>query len=337
MKKVRVIQIGTGHDHAACTIRSLKSLPDRYEIIGVAEPNEAFKERLKTKDYIDLPQFDAEEILKLKDVDAVCIETDELSSTYWAKRAVDLGLPVHLDKPGAPNFDSFCELVNAAKSNNVPLQMGYMYRYNPAVRRYLQEVKEGKFGKVLSVEAQMSVCHPFEKREWLSQFPGGMMFFLGCHLIDLILLFKGEPEDIISYNCCSGGDGLEGAEDYGFVVMKYKEGVSFAKSFASEVNGFDRRQLIISGEKATIELKPFEKKIIGGPDSVISTGIKETYRDNAKYIWLDCGKTYDEEPFDRYNIMMSEFADMALGIAQNKYSYDHELTLFKLLKKCCKF
>ena len=47
MKKVRVIQIGTGHDHAACTIRSLKSLPDRYEIIGVAEPNENFKDRLK--------------------------------------------------------------------------------------------------------------------------------------------------------------------------------------------------------------------------------------------------------------------------------------------------
>ena len=65
MKKVRVIQIGTGHDHAACTIRSLKSLPDRYEIIGVAEPNENFKDRLNTKDYIDLPQYDAEEILKL--------------------------------------------------------------------------------------------------------------------------------------------------------------------------------------------------------------------------------------------------------------------------------
>ena len=121
MKKVRVIQIGTGHDHAACTIRSLKSLPDRYEIIGVAEPNENFKDRLNTKDYIDLPQYDAEEILKLEGIDAVCIETDELSSTYWAKRAIDLGLPVHLDKPGAPDFDSFEELVNTAKQNNVPI------------------------------------------------------------------------------------------------------------------------------------------------------------------------------------------------------------------------
>ena len=61
-----------------------------------------------------------------------------------------------------------------------------MYRYNAAVK-YCKELKEsGKLGDIFSVEAQMSVYHDSEKRKWLNKFNGGMMFFLGCHLVDIV-------------------------------------------------------------------------------------------------------------------------------------------------------
>ena len=74
--------------------------------------------------------------------------------------------------------------------------MGYMYRYNPCVKELMEKVKNGELGEIISVEAQMSSCYPTISRQWLENFSGGMMFFLGCHLIDMILQINGTPEKI---------------------------------------------------------------------------------------------------------------------------------------------
>ena len=62
-----------------------------------------------------------------------------------------------------------------------------------AVLRALEQVRSGKLGRLLSAEAQMNCWHPNAKREWLGQYNGGMMFFLCCHLVDLVHLFMGDP------------------------------------------------------------------------------------------------------------------------------------------------
>ena len=46
----------------------------------------------------------------------------------------------------------------------------------------------------------MSCDHPLEKRKWLSSFQGGMSFFLGCHLTDLIYTLQGTPEEVYSHS-----------------------------------------------------------------------------------------------------------------------------------------
>ena len=81
-----------------------------------------------------------------------------------------------------------------------------------------------------------------------------MMFYLGCHLVDLILQIQGEPDSIIPLNRRSGLNGCAG-EDFGMAVFTYDRGVSFAKTSAVEIGGYARRQLVISGTKKTVELK----------------------------------------------------------------------------------
>ncbi len=46
------------------------------------------------------------------------------------------------------------------KAHERPLQLGYMYRYNPLLQQALKLAREGELGTIFSVEAQMSVCHP---------------------------------------------------------------------------------------------------------------------------------------------------------------------------------
>ena len=91
-------------------------------------------------------------------------------------------------------------------------------------------------------------------------------------MIDIILRIMGEPEEIIPMNCSTGIDGIAG-KDYGFAVFRYAKGVSFAKTCAKELGGFERRQIVICGSKGTIELRSLEEY---ESDGNLHTGVRLT-------------------------------------------------------------
>ena len=51
MRKVRIAQIGLGHDHAPGAYRALRSLSDDFELLGIAEPDEAYRDRITWPEY----------------------------------------------------------------------------------------------------------------------------------------------------------------------------------------------------------------------------------------------------------------------------------------------
>ena len=162
-----------------------------------------------------------------------------------------------MEKPGGVEPAAFEQLIELVKNNGTIFHTGYMYRYNPCIMELKEQIKRGELGEIVSVEAQMNCVHPSEVRQWLENFPGGIMFFLGCHLVDLILQLQGKPENIIPLNRSTGHMGVT-AEDFGMAVFEYPNGVSFAKVNATEMGGFARRQLVGAGTKKTVELKPLE-------------------------------------------------------------------------------
>ena len=91
---------------------------------------------------------------------------------------------------------------------------------------------------------------------------------VGCHLIDLVVQFCGFPDEIVPFNV---GTKLRGVEciDCGFAVLRYRDGVSFVKTAATELNGVNRRSLVICGEKATVEIRPLEIPRGGGLDDTV--------------------------------------------------------------------
>jgi predicted dehydrogenase len=208
-------------------------------------------------------EISVEEILNNPEIEAVTVETEEIYLTKYATMVADHGKHIHMEKPGSPSLNEFEELIETVKKNGTVFHTGYMYRYNPYVKELMQKVRNGELGEITSVEAQMNSCHPIISRQWLENFPGGMMFFLGGHLVDFILQIKGVPEKIIPYNCCTGNNGVT-SEDFGMAVFQYKNGVSFVKTTADEHGGFARRQLVVVGTKGTAELKPLEMPAPGG-------------------------------------------------------------------------
>jgi len=330
MNKIKIAQVGTnGMTHASQTFNSIRKQSDLFDLVGIAEPVEVWKKNLSAPGYKDVPQYTVDELLQMDDLDAVAIETNEEYMTEYAQLFADKGISVHMDKPGSPDHDAFEKLVRTLQKKNLPFHLGYMYRYNPMILRAYDEIAAGNLGDIISVEAQMSCLHTEANRHWLGRHPGGMMYYLGCHLVDLVFRLQGMPEKVIPMNTTTGIDGVT-AEDYGFAVLQYKRGVSFIKTSAAEVNGFARRQLVISGTEGTIEIKPLEMFSGRGQKTY---GCRTT-RDMAKS-WGDCSEKWETVEYDRYDAMMADFAALVRGEYENPYDYDYEIALHGLLMRCC--
>ena len=214
--------------------------------------------------------------------------------------------------------------------------MGYMYRYNPAVKYALELVKSGKLGKIKFVEAQMSTCYGKYGLDFLSELPGGMMYYIGCHLADIVYSVMGEPKEIIPMNFSTGSK-QSLAVDTGFVVFGYDTGYSFVKTCASEINGDARRQLVISGTSGTAEIMPLENPLEA--PGIVCPGdvpMKITY-DGCYMGMRNFGVRSEHINFPlygRYDEMMIDFAKKVNGEPENTYTYDYELAVHNMLMKC---
>ncbi len=328
MRKVRIAQIGVNENsHSFQVFKSLKRQDDIFEIVGFALPeNERTRLPGVVKNLAGYPEMTLEELLGDPTIEAVTVETDEVYLTKYARLAADHGKHIHMEKPGSPSLPDFEKLIETVKEKNLIFHTGYMYRYNPFVVELMNKIEAGELGDIISVEAQMNCLHPPKVRRWLKNFPGGMMFFLGCHLIDLIYRIQGEPKKIIPLNKCSHMDGVT-AKDFGMAVFEYENGVSFAKTSAVETGGFLRRQLVVSGTKGTVELKPFEVCV----DGLQYTDRTECFDPG----WHTPGETSRSPMHDRYDTMMASYAAMVRGDKKNPFTPDYELAMFKALLRAC--
>ena len=328
MKKVRVAHFGIAHDHSTATLETVRNLKDIYEVVGICEPDAQTRESLGgAKIYQGLPWLSEEELFSRNDIDAVLCEGHELRSVSDAQKCIDKGWHVHLDKPGGTDLAAFERLLKSADAKGLTMQMGYMFRWNTAFKYALDSVKSGKLGRIVGIDASFSRMDTPEKRKWLGQFPGGMMFYLGCHIIDTILLLNGMPDRVVPFNHSSDCDN-DGSMDTAFAVLDYPHGACAVRVHACEVNGMAKRNLKIVGTLGTIEIQPMEYPTI----------IYEALLKDANYPWNTDGarRIFPGYVSGRYDEMMTEFAACVRGEMTNPYTSEYELNLQRVLLEACK-
>ena len=327
MKKIKIAQIGTSkYSHGTAIFGSICKQTDIFEVVGYAFPeNEEEKFPDMIAPFAPYRKMTVEEILSDPTIEAVAVETEEIHLLKYAKMVAKAGKHLHMEKPGSPNLADFRELVEILREKDLVFTLGYMYRFNPHVKRLIDRVKSGEIGKVFAVEAQMSCKHDPAWRKWLAAFPGGMTFFLGCHLVDLVYQIMGEPNEIIPLNSATGMDGVD-TNDFGMAVFKYDNGVSYFKTCDSEYGAILRRHLLVTGERGSIEIKPLEYGAADGMHAIMNECLDPGWQ-------VEWKKTVSE-PFDRYDNMMKNFAEIVRG-KENPYGYDYELKLFELVMKAC--
>ena len=257
--------------------------------------------------------------------DAILIESDVWDLTKYAKMCVDAGKHIHMDKPASGTLAEYKYVLDTAKEKNLVVQLGYMYRYNPAVLKCLKHIKNGDLGEIYSINAEMSTFHKPEYRKWLTNFGGGIMYILGSHLVDLIVYMMGEPKRITSYLKKTGLDGIE-VEDNNLAVLEYDKALARVFVSSVEVNGFGRRQLMVSGSRGTVNICPLERPItMTYSDTSIAD---KTYEDRKITVPFE-----DHTAQGRYDEMMQDFYDYVMGTKENPYTYEHDYLVQKVLSE----
>ena len=318
MDKIKIAQIGIGHNHGSEKMRAARSFPDVFEVVGVCEADPAWmKSRGSLDVYQGLPFMSEEELLDVPGLAAVLIETDVWNLIPTAQRCIDRDLHVHIDKPAGENLAAFEKLLADARRQSLVVQLAYMYRYNNAVQYAREMASSGALGEIFEIDAVMSTEHSRDFRDWLRHFRGGAMYIFGCHLIDLVIGFRGRPDAITPFLGKTRHEGVD-VYDNTLAVLEYPNGPSTVRVSSVEVNGYGRRQFVVLGTKGSIEIKPFERPTV------------VTYAEGGGDIYCDCKRVIELPSMGgRYDELLLDFARCVRGEKENPFGYEHELLIHK--------
>lgn len=325
-QKIKIGQIGLAHAHGEGKMHAVRKFPELFEVVGFSESNDELVKKSAEKDtYKGLSRMSEEELLSK--VDAVLVECEIKRLTEVAEKCIRAGKHIHLDKPTTGSDEKYTEIINMAREKGLIVQLGYMYRYNPAVMKCLDMIKEGKIGEIHSINAEMSTHHYDDSKRKMSKYNGGTMFIMGSHLVDLVVYLLGEPEKVTSFFKHSGIGGYD-FEDNNLAVLEYEKALARIYASSIEVNGWGRRQFVVCGETGTISILPIENDV----------AMTFSDLDIAKSHYQDMKEKIDvvDIPKDsRYDTMVQDFASYIKGTLENPFSYDHEIAVHKVLTRIC--
>ncbi len=171
MKKIKVAVIGVGH-LGSRHLKTYHQMKDQVEIVGIADLHKDNGQKL-AREYRTTFFPDAQDLIGK--VDAVSICTPTTSHCATGLLFLNAGIHALIEKPIAMNIAEADLLVNAARDNNVKLQVGHIERFNNA----FQAIKD------IARDALFIECHR------LNNFPNrsldiGVVMDLMIHDIDIV-------------------------------------------------------------------------------------------------------------------------------------------------------
>jgi predicted dehydrogenase len=300
---------------------TLRKLSEYYEIVGIAEPNPDRRRKLKNHSaYRGLKWLSEEQLLNTAGLQAVAVETEIPELVPTGMRCVSAGVHIHLDKPAGLSLVEFKKLLDEATRRRLTVQMGYMFRYNPAFKFCFRAVQEGWLGDVFEVDGVISKTIGAQQRKELAVFPGSM-FELGCHLIDAMVKVLGKPDKVTGFSRRTRPR-QDNLADNQLAVFEYANSTATIRSALIEVDGQKRRQFVVCGDKGTVDIRPLEPpKLLFAPDRQL-----KKYKKGYQQVNLPSMS-------GRYDDQLIEMARIINGQKESEYPPEHDLAVQEAVLK----
>lgn len=315
--RIKIGQIGVGHAHAT-KLSVYRNSPD-YEVVGIVEPDDALRNHAETQPaFQDLPWLTREQLFNVQGLQAVLVETRVRDLLDNAEACIAAGKHVHLDKPAGESLPQYRRILDAAARQKLLVQMGYMFRYNPAVVLLRDVLAKDWLGEPFEVHAVMSKVVPPAARRQLAEYPGGIMFELGCHVLDLVVGVLGKPQAVHAFPRHSSPLDDQLADNM-LAVLEYSSATATVRSSAVEVDGGARRHFVVCGTEGTFHIQPLDDPAA----RVAFSKPRGEYR-----------RGYQDVRFPKYERYVADAADMARIIRGEKepdFSYEHDAAVQETL------
>ena len=326
MDRIRIAQIGITHEHANGKMYSLRKLSEVFDIVGYVDDREFSKSPRFGNDFVKpyegLRKLTLDEAFNMPGLQAVTVEVPNNDLVPVALRCMERNLAMHMDKPAGEDLALYRKLLDGCRERNLPFQMGFMFRGNPAFQFCIAAIREKLIGEVFEIEADMN--HNYggdEYQEYIGKFRGGIMYNLGCHLIDFVAAAMGRPEKVTPFLKSAPGC-PETIRNSCMAVLEYPHASVTLRS-SSRAPGCQRR-MRIAGSKGVIEFSPLER--FDGRPVELSLSLGEN---SGSFPAGEHTLRFPPQT-DRYVEQFKELAKVIRGEAQSTYSYDHDYLVHEI-------
>ncbi len=159
---------------------------------------------------------DFQYVLDDKDVDAVMIATPLSAHFPLARRALEAGKHVFVEKPFAHTAAQARELIDLAETNGLVLMVGHTFEYSPAVQKIREVIKAGELGNIYYISSS-------RVNLGLHQKDVSVVWDLAPHDLSMIFAWLDEPPIQVS---AVGRDYVQpGLPDVAFIDLVFGSGV----------------------------------------------------------------------------------------------------------------
>ena len=170
---------------------------DDFDVVGICDNSKLVTDVLgKTTGLNGFNDYD--EVLKLKDLDAVLIATPSIAHEPMIRKALDRGVHVFAEKPLTLDAQASRELAELADSKGVVNQVGYHNRYVGTFAEAARLIAGGALGKISHALAESygPVVLRRTKPTWRGKAGqgGGCLHDYAAHPINLLNWAFGPPE-----------------------------------------------------------------------------------------------------------------------------------------------
>jgi len=191
---------------------------------------------------------DLDEVLADPELDAVVVATPAVTHYELAKRALEAGKHVLVEKPPAMSAVEAEDLVAASESSGRVLMPGFLLLYHPAVQKLKELVASGELGEVFCVYSNRQNLGKIRTDE-------NALWSLGIHDLSVVLhLLDEEPSEAWAHGNAFLTPGIE---DVVFCYLRFPSG-KIAHMHLSWLDPHKMRRITVVGREKMVVFDDME-------------------------------------------------------------------------------
>lgn len=221
-------------------------------LVAISDPDPETADRVSTAHGV--PARSLDEVLADAEIDAVVVASPAKDHAALARRALDAGKHVFVEKPLALDLDDARDVVARADELDLTLMVGHLLQYHPAFLALRRLVADGALGELRYLYSNRLNLGRFRREE-------NILWSFAPHDLSMLLALAGEDPDRVS---AVGSTFLsEHVPDVTTTHMSFPSGPQ-AHVFVSWLHPFKEQRLVVVGADAMAvfdDLAPWDSKL----------------------------------------------------------------------------